>query len=373
MIRVLRFAVEHYLVVPLGVVLAVVWANTAPESYYEVAEGLSFLVNDIGMAFVLAFLMQEVVEAMLPGGTLHPWRRGALPVIAAAGGTLGAVAMYQAVVSAGDQPVLAFGWPIATAVDIALGFLVARSIFGRHAAVTFLLLLTIASDTIGLILVSQRYPVGEVHPGALVLIVIAVAAAVGLRRSSVTGIWPYVVICGTWSWLGCYWSGVHPALALLPIIPFLPHTARDLNPVLDRARGRHQAAAHFEYVFRYPVQVIAFLFGLLNGGVLMRGFGSGTWAVLAAALVGRPVGILLAIGLALAAGLQLPRRLGWREMIVVAFAASSGFTFALFFSAAVIPVGPMLIQTKIGALATIAGTLLALAAARLLRVGRFAS
>ncbi|HMF61769.1 MAG TPA: Na+/H+ antiporter NhaA, partial [Vicinamibacterales bacterium] len=183
--RALRFAVEHYLVVPLGVAVAVIWANTAAESYYETAEGLAFVVNDIGMAFVLAFLMQEVVEAMLPGGTLHPWRRGALPVIAAAGGTLGAIAVYQAVVSAGDQPVLALWWPIATAVDIAVGFLVARSIFGRHAAVTFLLLLIIASDTIGLILVSQRYPVGAVYPSALALIVCAVAAAVGLRRARV--------------------------------------------------------------------------------------------------------------------------------------------------------------------------------------------
>jgi hypothetical protein len=88
--------------------------------------------------------------------------------------------------------------------------------------------------------------------------------------------------------------------------------------------------------------------------------------------VGRPVGILLAIGLALGAGLQLPRRLGWREMVVVAFAASSGFAFMLLFAAVVVPVGPTLIQIKIGALATGAGTLLALVTARLLRVGRFA-
>jgi len=195
----------------------------------------------------------------------------------------------------------------------------------------------------------------------------------GSLQSGDARVWPYVLLCGPLSWFGCFWSGVHPSLALLPIIPFLPHTARELNPVIDRIRGRHQTAAHFEHVFRYPVQVVAFLFSLVNGGVLMRGFGSGTWAVIAAALVGRPVGILVAIGLALAAGLQLPRRLAWRDMIVVAFAASSGFTFALFFAAAAIPVGPTLIQAKLGALATVAGTLLALAAARLLRVGRFAT
>jgi NhaA family Na+:H+ antiporter len=371
--RLLRFAVEHYLVVPLGAAIALVWANAASESYYQAAEGLAFVVNDIGMAFALAFLMQEVVEAMLPGGTLHPWRRGVLPIVAAIGGILGAIAMYQGVVAAGDQPVQAIGWPIAGAVDIAVGFLVARSIFGRHAAVTFFLLLAIASDTIGLVVVSQRLPAARVDPPALALIAAAVAGAIGLRRARVRSLWPYVLVCGTLSWFGCLWGGVHPALALLPIVPLLPHAARELNPVVDRARDRHRAAAHFEYVFRYPVQVVAFLFGLVNGGVLMGGSGSGTWAVLAAALVGRPVGILLAAGLAVAAGLQMPGRLGWREVTVIAFAASSGFTFALFFAAAVVPVGPTLIQIKMGALATGAGTLLAFAAAGLLRVGRFAT
>jgi len=43
-------------------------------------------------------------------------------------------------------------------------------------------------------------------------------------------------------------------------------------------------------------------FGLVNAGVLLRGFGTGTWAVLTASLVGRPVGILVAVGIAVAAG-----------------------------------------------------------------------
>jgi Na+/H+ antiporter NhaA len=64
--------------------------------------------------------MQEVGEAMLPGGALHPWRRAALPVVAAVGGTLGAIAVYALYVHAADEPVLALGWPIACAVDIAV-------------------------------------------------------------------------------------------------------------------------------------------------------------------------------------------------------------------------------------------------------------
>jgi hypothetical protein len=58
-------------------------------------------------------------------------------------------------------------------------------------------------------------------------------------------------------------------------------------------------------------------------------------------------------------------------LIVVSLAASAGFTFALFFATAIMPAGPLLGELKLGALSTAAGALVALAAARLLRVGRF--
>jgi len=78
------------------------------------------------------------------------------------------------------------------------------------------------------------------------------------------------------------------------------------------------------------------------------------------------------MGIAVAAGLPLPRHIGWRELIAIALAASPSLAFGLFVAAAVFPDGPLLIETKMGAIATATGVLLALAAARLLRVGRFA-
>ena len=98
----------------------------------------------------------------------------------------------------------------------------------------------------------------------------------------------------------------------------------------------------------------------------------GAWAVLLEALAGRPAGILVLIALAVAAGLHLPTRLHWRELIVVSLAASAGFTFALFFAAAVVPAGPLLNELKLGALSTVVSAVLAFTAARLLHVGRFA-
>jgi NhaA family Na+:H+ antiporter len=178
----------------------------------------------------------------------------------------------------------------------------------------------------------------------------------------------YLLTSGTLSWLACYWGGIQPALALVPIIPFLPHRPRDLD--LFDATGPLEPR-RFEHVVRYPVQVVLFFFGLVNGGVVLAGAMPGAWAVLVAALVGRPIGILAAVALGGLAGLRLPAHLRWPELIVVALAASAGFTFALFFATSIMPAGPLLNELKLGALSTAAGALVAFAAARLLHVGRF--
>jgi Na+:H+ antiporter, NhaA family len=371
-IRAWRFALEHYLVLPLGAGIAMVWANVDGGSYFRVTQALAFAVNDVGMAFALAYLAQEVVEAALPGGTLHPWRRSIVPVIAGAGGSLGAVAVYTAYIHMAEEQVLAQGWPIACGVDIVLCLALARFIFGRTTGVTFLVLLAIAGDVFGLMVVSRHRLVIESHPAATLLIVIAFGVCIAIRRVGVRSMWPYLLIAGPLMWLGCYGVGLHPALALLPIVPFFPRVARDLTATIGPDRSVHRRASHFESVFESPVQGVAFLFGLVNAGVLWRGYGTGTWAVLTASLAGRPLGILAAVGIAVAVGLPLPRDFGWKVLVVSALSASVSLSFGLFFAAAAFPDGPLLIETKMGAAMTSAGVLVALTAARLLRVGRFA-
>jgi porin len=49
----LRFAIEHYLLVPLGTLTAILWANTYSVSYFQFSHTLSFAVNDIGAARLL--------------------------------------------------------------------------------------------------------------------------------------------------------------------------------------------------------------------------------------------------------------------------------------------------------------------------------
>src|SRR5262245_24844099 len=81
--RLSQFAVEHLLLLPIGALIALVWVNTAPESYYRVVFAIAFAVNDVAMVFFFALMTKEVVEATAPGGVLHSWRRVMPPVIAA--------------------------------------------------------------------------------------------------------------------------------------------------------------------------------------------------------------------------------------------------------------------------------------------------
>src|SRR5215510_16620316 len=86
--RLSRFAIEHLLLLPLGAVIALIWVNTRPESYYRFTYAIAFVVNDVAMAFFFALITKEVVEATAPGGVLHPWRRAVAPMIAALGATV---------------------------------------------------------------------------------------------------------------------------------------------------------------------------------------------------------------------------------------------------------------------------------------------
>ena len=347
-----RFVMDRFLLLPLGAAIAIVWANTASESYFRFAHALAFPVTEIGMALFLGLIAQET------------------PVVAAAGGFAGAAVVYLGYVHLRHEQVLGQAWPIACAIDVAAGYYLLKLIYPRSPALPFLLVLALATNAAGLAVLAGRAPFTESQFQGVALFIAAIGFAALLWRGEVRTFWPYAVVSGTVSWIGLYLAGLHPALALVPIVPFLPHERRRLDLFADPPDD--DAVHHVEHEWNEVAQGVLFLFGLVNAGVMLSGYDTGTWAVLVAALVGRPLGIVVAVGLGLLVGLRPPRGFGWRELILVALATSSGFTLALFFASGLLPVGAVLQQVKLGALATAAGAILVLGAARILRAGRFA-
>lgn len=326
------------------------------------------------MTLFFALATKEIVEATAPHGALHPLSRAATPLAAAIGGMIAPAAIYLGLVAAAGLPELQRGWAIPTATDIAFSFLLARWLFGRrHPAVPFLLLLAIADDAFGLMVLAAFYPVDTVRPLAFAAVLsLALALCWAFRRARIVQFWPYIAIGGTLSWVAFLRGGFHPALALVPVIPFVPHAARDAGMFEEPRLPGHDPLARFEHAMRVPTEAVLFLFGLVNGGVPLAQIGAGTWIVVAALVIGKPLGVAAAALAGTVFGSELPASLTHRDLLVIGCTAGIGFTVALFFATAAFPEGDVLDQTKMGALFSFLAVPIAALAAIVLRVGRFA-
>jgi Na+:H+ antiporter, NhaA family len=363
---------DNSLLMVAGAIAALVWANLDPSSYDRVTGPLHFPVNDIAMAFFFGLAMKEIIEATAPGGALHTFRRAALPVVAAVGGMVGPAGLYVAQAMALGRTDALRGWAIPCATDIAFSYLVIRLIFRpTHPAVPFLLLLAIADDALGLVLLAAFYPAAPLRLlPFVVLIGLACAVAWQLRVRRTRTFWPYVLGAGAVAWTGLYLGGLHPALALVPVLPFVPHAARDPGLFVDADRPLHDPLTEFDRWWSTPVEFILFFFALTNAGVAIDKIGAVTWMIVLSLLAGKPLGIAAATWIAERVGLRRPEGLHWRELVVLGIAAGIGFTVALFFATAAFDAGSIQDEAKLGAMLSVTAAVLALAAARVLRVGR---
>lgn len=364
------FIIENSILLVAGTAAALIWANVAPDSYEHAAHALHFVVNDIGMVFFFAIAAKEIAEATLPGGALSSPREAGVPLLAALGGMVAPAGMYALQASFEGHPELMRGWAIPCATDIAFSLMAARLIFPRtHAAIPFLLLLAIADDALGLVLLAVFYPSGPLSVTAFLgFMVPALAVAALLRRMKVQNFWAYTLLPGGLSWASLYYGGVHPALALVPIVPFMPHAKRDLGIFEGREDLLPDTMNRFEHWWKTPVQVILFFFGLANAGVALSSVGPATWIVLSSLVIGKPLGIFLMTMVAVNIGLRAPGGLTYGHTLVVGLAAGIGFTVALFFATAAFPPGEVLDEAKMGALMSFIAAPLAILLGRAMKL-----
>ncbi len=383
--RPIQFMFENSLFLALGTLAALIWANLDSEGFRHFTElslipsasressnwTVHFLINDVLMALFFALAAKEVWEALLPGGALSNPRKAATPLLATLGGIVMPAGLYLAVVMAtGRMDDLGRGWAVPTATDIAFSYLFARWIFGTgHPAIAFLLLLAIADDAAGLIILASFYPQETPAPYWLVLTIVAVFLGLGLNRLGVRSFWWYLLGPGVLSWVSFHATGIHAALGLVPIIPTMPHASNDLGPFAEEEEERTDTLNEFEHWWKRPVELILGLFGLVNAGVAFESWGAGTIAVATGLILGKPLGIagfaLIGQGL----GLRMPDGMGFRHLVTLGMIAGIGFTVALFVSTAAFPnPGPIQDSIKMGALGSFGAGFLALGAAKVLRI-----
>ncbi|HKZ16814.1 MAG TPA: Na+/H+ antiporter NhaA [Geobacteraceae bacterium] len=361
-----------------GVVVALLWANIAPDSYNHLNHApligslsFHFITNELFMVFFFGIAAVEITQSCLPGGDLSPPGKAVNPLLATLGGILGPVIVYFALNHFIGSEALHNGWGIPTATDIALAWLVARLVFGdNHPVIAFLLLLAIADDAIGLAIIAIFYP-DPAHPVApiwLLLTGAGMAAAYILRRYGMKNYWPYIVLGGIPSWTGLHAAHLHPALALVFIVPFLPHPMRETKHIFEEDPADVSTLASFEHEWKIIVDFGMFMFGLANAGVEVTAVGTATWLVFVSLLVGKTAGIFSMGYLGEKLGFPLPNAMGYKELMVAGLIAGIGFTVALFVAGEAFASPAIQGAAKMGAMLSILAFPLAIILSRILKI-----
>lgn len=383
----------------IGTALALLWANVDKASFEAFIStqlfGLEifghtfnfhYIVNDIFMVLFFGMAAKEVSESVLPGGALSSLSKAALPVVATAGGVFGPIFVFfilHLVLDNSPDTVDVFTatWAVPTATDIAYCWLFAALIFGKaHPAVNFLLVLAVLDDLIGMMIIAIYYST-DIRWSGLSLVVVAIVICEVMRRQGVKNFWPYVIIGGTISWIGLAYTGVHAALALVPVIPFMPHAERDAGLFVDTPDA--QDTMHGYEAFFGPIVDVGLLtFGLANAGVALDAesfTGAATWMIFLALLVGKTIGITGFAMLGRAIGLSLPAPIRMRHVATMGVVAGIGFTVALFVTGIVVDLAPAKgwhlpdhigDMLKLGALLSFAAGPIAIVVGKLLKIER---
>ncbi len=359
------------------------------------------LINDALMT-IFFFVVGLEVKREVVCGELREFRKALLPIFGAIGGAVLPALIYLALQRGkpGES-----GWAIPMATDIAfvIGFL---TLFGRRVPFglkVFLLTLAIVDDLIAVVIIATFFS-DALHWNWLIGSAVGFGLIFLMNRIGVRALFPYFAI-GTAIWFAFHHAGLHPTLAgvllglLTPTTPWIGQRTllevfhdfwdrlqtvdaeTDQLPV-DVEQLRFAARESLSPLHRLELSLhpwVAFvimpIFALSNAGVELEPEALVNPVAIAIALglvVGKPLGILLFGGLAVALRIsRLPEGVTWSSFAAGACLAGIGFTMALFLTnlafddelASLQPAGK--IGTLLGSfLSAFAGTLLLLRALR---------
>ena len=356
---------------------------------------LAWFVND-GLMVIFFFVIGLEIRRELSHGELSEWRRAALPVIAAIGGMLAPACLYLALA---DEPETHAGWGAAMATDIAFAVGV-LALLGKRAppALRIVLLAVAVIDDLGAIVVIAAFYSGGISLMGCLIALLGFGGVLVLRAFGVRNKFVYVfpALVG---WAGVYAAGVHPTIAGVAL-GFLTPTQVWLGPqgFLEGVRGElellggerapslssHELATNLrnielarreamspaesliETLHPWVAYLVMPMFALANAGVSLSGFepsGASQRVFLGvgiALVLGKPIGIALAIALTVKLGVgRLPAGLGARHVLVLGVVAGIGFTMSLFIAQLAFADQALLGAAKLGVLtaSAVAGVL----------------
>jgi Na+/H+ antiporter NhaA len=372
-----------------AVLAALAWANISLSSYEEVwGTRLAISIGDhvlaadlrgwVNEGLMTLFFLVVGLEAKreLDLGELRERTRLAIPVVASLGGMTCAAAIYLLINAGGDG---AAGWGAAVSTDTALA-LGALALITRGRAIrlrVFLLTVVVIDDLVALLVIALGYS-EEISVMALLVAIALFGVLIALRWA---GSWrgPAAVITGVGIWFAMFESGVDAVIAGLAIgliTSAYPPPRDQLERSIELTRSfREQPTPELAYSARasltsaispnerlqyllhpWTSRVIVPLFAIANAGIHLDGGLIGdamtspvTLGIIAAYVLGKPLGILGATWIATRSGRRLT--VTWPVLVVAASSAGIGFTVSLLVATLAFS-GELLEEAKIGVLLT---------------------
>jgi NhaA family Na+:H+ antiporter len=220
------------LVLLLAAALAIMCANTPLASIYhrimetQIGIGplgtmLSLTLRDWfaeGLLAVFFLLVGLEIRREMTAGALADRRAAILPIVAAFGGVVTPAALYLAC----NRGPTAHGWSIPTATDVAftLGILAVLGPAIPSGLRVFVAALAVVDDVLSVLTLAIFYP-HSFQPVFLLGVLGCVAALYALNRARVYMRWPYAVAAVA-LWVFLHAAGVHAALAGVLLALCLP-------------------------------------------------------------------------------------------------------------------------------------------------------
>ena len=378
------------LVLLLTAVLAIVCANTPLAPLYERIMGAHLGVGPVGSLLSLTtrewladgllalfFLIVGLeIRREMTTGALASWRAALLPIVAAVGGVVTPALIYLAFNR--GRPT-AQGWAIPTATDVAFS-LALLAVLGNRVPVAlrvFVAALAVVDDVLSVLTLAIFFP-ASFMPIYAIPVLGCLGVLVALNRSRVYARWPYV-FTSLALWLSLNALGVDAALTGVLLAMFVPtRPAPSPAPLLAQAatalaaldhadkearrERRDEAKLESEPVWEWAARnlsaaserllspaermeravapwstyVVLPLFAFSATGISLAVHFSSPDALrivegtVVGLVVGKPLGILAASGLALAARLALaPEAVTVRQFVGAACLCGVGDTLAL--------------------------------------------
>jgi len=240
--------------------------------------------------------------------------------------------------------------------------------------VTFLLAVAVADDFVGMGVIALFYPQQTFDWFGVVVLAAGMSTAFAMSRLATGRIqllrnWQFFLVPAAICWLGLHLAGLHSALAMVFVVPFIPMAGRDVGIFaeqqstalwlphrflrLDRGtdianrpdRSTLDPINRFDLAVRPWVDTGLFFFGLANAGVAWYGsnaWNQNSWAVFLGLGIGKTlgIGVMTALGYVFVRlllrrkstpiGLEVVQLLKWRDVPLVGLLGAMGFTVALF-------------------------------------------